>query len=222
MDLMEELRRQAQTVQQEHADQESRRGETRAAVETAMARTFKYFHELLKHLEVVKPANPTSYVIPHVGAFDGLAFQESFIDIRKKREGDVELYDKVHFFIRWGSQVALKLECSNPQQLQRIRDALWTCNVRYAEDEVRVQAAVQRAVFTIPRTIVTDVEVQASHEAGCVVFSTRNLVRLGPEDFKVPAGDAKKEVFDEVGRMLLGQRSNFARYRVFLTPGQKA
>jgi hypothetical protein len=216
MDLMQELRLQAEALQKAQATHEAKREELVAAVETAMARAFKYFHELLKHLEVVKPANPTSYVIPQVGSFEGLTFRESFIDFRKKREADVELYHTVHFFIRWASDANLVVELDSQVQVQRVRDALWTCNVRYSEDEVRSSANPHGITITVPRNIVTDIEIRADHEQSALVFSTRNLMRLGPEDFKVPARDAGKEVFDELGRMLLGQRSNFTKYRTSL------
>lgn len=213
MDLMQELRVQAEALQKAQANNAAKREELGAAVDGAMARLFKYFHELLKHMDVVRPANPTSFVIPTVGTFEGLTFRESFIDFRKKRERNTELYDTVHFFIRWASDENLTVERNNHEQVQRVRDALWTCNVRYSEDELRSGGRLPRMVFTIPRNIVTDLVVQASHDNGTLVIATRNLARLGPEDFTLPAGEASKEVFDDLGRLLLGQRSNFSKFR---------
>lgn len=213
MDLMQELRVQAEALQKQQANRAAQREEAAVAVDGAMARLFKYFHELLKHMEVVRPANPTSFVIPTVGTFESLAFRESFIDFRKKRERNTELYDTVHFFISWGSDDNLTVERNNHEQVQRVRDALWTCNVRYSEDELRTGGRGPRMVFTIPRNIVTDVVVQANHDNGTLVIATRNLSRLGPEDFILPAGEASKEVFDDLGRLLLGHRSNFSKFR---------
>src|SRR5579871_911084 len=221
MDLMQELRLQAEALQKAQANSTAKRAELLAAVDTGMAKAFKYFHELLKHLDIVKPANPTNFVVPHVGAFEGLTFQESFIDFRRKRVGDKDLYDTIHFFIRWASDVDLVVERDAPVLRQRVRDALWTCNVRYSEDEVR-SGGTSRVVFTIPRNIVTDIVVQAEYDQSALLFSTRNLSRLGPEDFRVPAADAGKEVFDELGRMLLGQRTNFQKFRTFASQSQKA
>jgi hypothetical protein len=213
MDLMQELRVQAEALQKQQANRAAKREEVIAAVDGAMARLFKYYHELLKHLEVVRPANPTNFVIPGVGSFEGLTFTESFIDFRKKRDRNIDLYDTVHFFIRWTSDENLTVERNNHAQVQRVRDALWTCNVRYTEDELRILGAAPRMVFTIPRNIVTDLVVQADHDNCALVIATRNLARLGPEDFTLPAREATKEGFDDLGRLLLGQRSNFAKYR---------
>jgi hypothetical protein len=217
MDLMQELRMQAEALQKAQGAREAQRAELLSSMETAMARSFKYFHELLKHLSIVKPANPTSYSIPTVGAFEGLTFRESFIDSRKKREGEADVYDSIHFFVRWASDEHLVIERDSTAQVQRVRDALWTCNVRYTEDQLRPNATLVRIVFTIPRNMVTDVVIRADYDKGALLFSTRNLARLGPEDFRVPAGEATKEVLDDLGRMLLGQRSNFTRYRSYQT-----
>jgi len=221
MDLMQELRMQAEALQKAQSTRDAKRAETLAAVDTAMARSFKYFHELLKHLSIVKPANPTSYEIPSVGSFDGLTFRESFIDSRKKREGEADIYESIHFFIRWASDVNLTIERDSTAQVQRVRDALWTCNVRYTEDQLRPNATLVRIVFTIPRNMVTDVVIRADYDNGTLLFSTRNLARLGPEDFLVPAAEATKDTLDDLGRMLLGQRSNFSKFRTFIASPAK-
>jgi len=222
MDLMQELRLQAEALQKAQDTREAKRAELLTSVDTAMARAFKYFHEMLKHLSIVKPPNPTSYDIPGVGAFEGLTFRESFIDSRKKREGEADLYDSIHFFVRWASDANLVVERDSTAQVQRVRDALWTCNVRYTEDQLRPTATLVRIVFNIPRNMVTDVVIRADHDKGTLLFSTRNLARLGPEDFRVPSGEVTKEVLDDLGRMLLGQRSNFTRFRTFLSEPPKA
>jgi len=221
MDLMEQLRQQAEALKKAQESRKAQHDERLLAVDAAMARIFKYFHEFLKHLDVVKPINPTSYVVPHVGALEGLSFRESFIDHRKTKSYKIEAFDSIHFFIRWGAEPDLRVDSTLPPHAQRVRDALWTCNMRYSEDVVRADGAVQKVVFVIPRTVVTDVDVHADHENSAVVFSTRNLIRLGPEEFRVGVDQCGKETLDDLGRLILGQRSGFARYRTLLVSSQK-
>jgi len=63
--------------------------------------------------------------------------------------------------------------------------------------------------------------IRADYDNGTLLFSTRNLARLGPEDFLVPAAEATKDTLDDLGRMLLGQRSNFSKFRTFIASPAK-
>ena len=45
---------------------------------------------------------------------------------------------------------------------------------------------------------------------------TRNVMRLGADDFQIPAAEVTEAVLEELGRALLGERSTIGRYRTVL------
>jgi hypothetical protein len=219
MGLLDELKREAEAIRQIQAGERVQRDEYLGQAEAAMIRALKYFGELLKQLDVIRPVNPTVYMIPHVGALDGLKLAETFIDSRKKRIGEGEYYDYIRFLVTWSGEPPLFVERDMPLAIQRVRDSLWGHNLRFSEEEVKSAAsATLKAVFTIPRRVVTEVTLRANHEQGTIDVIARNLLRLGPDDFRIPANDVREDVLEEVAQALLGRKSALAPYRTVIGP----
>lgn len=221
MTLLEELKRRAEIIRHAQSSADSRRAENAAVVEAAAARSFRYFFDLLKQLDVIRPVNPTRYTIPHVGALDGLALAETFIDYRKRRIDEVEYHERVFFNITWAGEPDLEVIRDMPVAIVKARDALWEHNLRFAEIESRDAAsAVRRAVFTIPRRIVTEVVIRPNHDEATLDIFARNLLRLGIDDFRLPAAEVTEAALEEFAHALLGDRSGVGRYRTVLDRAQ--
>lgn len=214
MSLLEDLKRRAEIIRHEQQSEDSRRAENAAVVEAAAARAFRYFFELLKQLDVIRPRNPTPFTIPHVGTLEDLALVETFIDYRKKRVEDAEYYERVFFNLTWEAEPELEFVRDMPGAIAKARDVLWEHNIRFREIESRSESSgVRGALFTIPRRIVTDVSIRPNHDDATLDIVARNLLRFGTEEFRVPAAEVNEGVLDELGHALLGSRSQLGRYR---------
>ena len=133
MGLLDDLKKQADLVKTQQILQQNLQGDKVKLVEDKMKQTFQYVHELLKQLAVVKPQSPHVYSIPNVGEFRNLGFAESFIDYRRKRIGDKEYFDTIHFFIKWAGPDTIVIEKDMPPAMQRIRESLWLSQVKFVE-----------------------------------------------------------------------------------------
>ena len=183
-------------------------------VESKMQQTFLYLNDLLKQLAVLKPTNPTAYSIPGVGDLQNLEFGESFIDYRKKKIGDKDHFDVITFFIKWASPGSLTMERDMPAAIQKVRDVLWSFNLKFTEEEIKKPGkGFQKMVFTVPNSITCDITITADHENGRLLVKGKHFLRLGADDLRIPVGDVNEALLEEFAKMLIGQPSVLRKYR---------
>ena len=213
MGLLDDLKKQADIVKTQQSDQQSMRAEHVKLVNERMNKAFQYLNDLLKQLAVLKPVNPTLFYIPGVGEIKGLGFGESFIDFRRKRLDNMDVYDTVSFFIKWTGAAPMSLERDMPASIQKVRDALWAVGIKFTEEEVKNdRGSLVKTRFSVPSVVVTDVTIRSDFESGRLVFATKNLMRLGPEEFIVPATEIDEACLENFAKLLLGQASQFKNY----------
>ncbi len=215
MGLLDDLKKQAELTKSQQISAQSIRGETDKVVEGKMKQTFQYVHELLKQLSVLKPVNPLNFLIPSVTELKDLQFLDSFIDNRKKRIDDVEVIDYISFYIKWGSTAKINLDCDMPAPAQKIREGLTQNGVKFAEEELRSpRGTIAGWRFAVDQAITTDVKIRADHNQPRLLIGVRNLVRLGSDEFVVPAHDVDDAWLEEFAKTLLGHPSTLRKYKV--------
>jgi hypothetical protein len=219
MGLLDDLKRQAEHVKTQQLSQQSLRADAQRLVEEKMAQAFHYLNDLLKQLAVLKPGNEVVFSIPGIGDFKDLQFEESFIDYRKKRVNDRELFDLVSFYIRWGSPAKIAIERDMPAAAVKVREVLFTNGIKFTEEEVKnARYVVTGWKFAIESGIVTDIKIQADSDEGRLFVKAKNLMRLGPDDFVVPAGDVDEAWLEDFAMTLLGKPGSFRKYRAAVAP----
>ena len=220
MGLLDDLKKQADLVKTQQILHQNLQGDRLKLVEDKMKQTFQYVHELLKQLGIVKPTSPLVYSIPGVTDFRNLAFAESFIDYRKKRIGDKEYFDTVHFFIKWAGPDTFVAERDMPPAMQRIREQLWLSKVKFIEEEKKnAKGFVVGAKFIVPAAVLTDIIIKADHEQGKLHFQTTHMFGLGVEYISVPAAEVNDGMLDDLAKALIGQPNDVRKYRVAGAPG---
>jgi hypothetical protein len=220
MGLLDDLKKQADLVKTQQILQQNLQGDKLKLVEDKMKQTFQYVHELLKQLGIVKPTSPLVYAIPSVTEFKNLVFAESFIDYRKKRIGDKEYFDTIHFFIKWAGPDTFVAERDMPPAMQRIREQLWLSKVKFIEEEKKnAKGFVVGAKFIVPAAVLTDIIIKADHEQGRLHFQTTHMFGLGVEYLSVPGAEIGEAMLDDLAKALIGQPSDIRKYRVAGAPG---
>jgi hypothetical protein len=214
MGLLDDLKKKAEMVSSQQLSQKTLTADAARLVEGKMKQTFLYVHDLLKQLAVLKPRNPAVFSVPRVGDLKDLKFASSFIDYRKKKYGDDDYYDTVSFHIRWQGDSDIVIDSDMPGTVSRIRDAVWRYKLKFTEEEKRNdRGSVVSTRFVVQKVIVCDMVVKADSERGRLVFSAGNLNHLGEDTFDVPAEDIGEPVLEALARMLLGEPSEFRKYR---------
>ena len=215
MGLLDDLKKQAELVRTQQILQQNVQADKIKLVEEKMKQTFQYVNELLKQLAVVKPANPLMFSISGVSNLVGLALADSFIDYRRKRIGDKEYYDTIHFFIKWASGNTVTINCDDSTTAQKSRDALWASKVKFTEEEKKnTRGILVGAKFTFPAAIVADVTVTADHEQGSLSVQAKNLFGVGVEQLIIPAPEVSEELLEDFAKALIGQKSNIVKFKV--------
>jgi hypothetical protein len=218
MGLLDDLKRQADMARTHDSLQRSLREENVRAVDEAMHRTFLYLLELFKQLAILKPVNPTVYSLAGIGELKSLGYADAFVDARKTRLAEREVYDYIDFWLKWSTPGNLVVERDMPLTIAKVRDMLWAYNIKFTEEEKRnEQRSLLKVIFTIPKTLVVDFTLKADHENRKLLFYGKNALRLGMDDFAVPADEMTEPVIEELAKVLICQPSEFTRkYRTVL------
>jgi len=217
MGLLDDLKRQADMVRTHDSLQRSNLQDNVRVVDEAMHKTFHYLLELFKQLGILKPANPTVYAITGVGELRGLTYVDGFVDPRKKKFAERDVYDYIDFYVKWSAPKNLVVMRDMPQTIAKVRDMLWATNIKFTEVETKsAYGTVAKVEFTIPAAVTVNFTVKADHEGRRLLFLGKNALRLGIDDFAVPADDLSEAVLEELAKVLIGQKSDFHRYRAVL------
>jgi hypothetical protein len=217
MGLLDDLKRQADMVRTHDSLQRSNLQDNVRVVEEAMHRTFHYLLELFKQLGILRPATPCAYEIPGVGDLRGLTYADGFVDPRKKKYAEREVYDYMDFYVKWAAPSTMTIERDMPHTIAKIRETLFKSNIKFTEVETKsAYNSILKCVFTIPAALTVNFTVKADHEGRRLLFYAKNVLRLGTDDFSVPADELSEAVLEELAKMLIGQKSDFLRYRAVL------
>jgi hypothetical protein len=218
MGLLDDLKRQADLVRTHDSLQRSNLQDNVRVVDEAMHRAFLYLLELFKQLEVLKPANPVAYDIEGVGPLKDLKYVAGFVDPRKRKFAERDIYDYMDFHVKWASPQSLVVERDMPSTIKKVRDMLWAANIKAVEVETKTSyGSLGKVKFTIPVAVTVNFTLKADVEGRRLLFYGKNVLRLADDDFAVPADELTDQLLEELAKLLLGQRNNtFMRYRAAL------
>jgi hypothetical protein len=221
MGLLDDLKKQAELLKTQQLSDQSRSENNLRLVEEKMRMSFGYLNDLLKQLAVLKPVNQLVFSFPGLGDFKDLGFADSFIDYRRTRINSREYFDRISFYIKWGTGQTFTIDRDMPAAALKVRDALSSYRLKYQEEEVRGQrgtAAMWR--FTVQSNIVTDIVIKADHENGALVITGNNVERLGSDAFAIPAADIDDALLEAFAKILLGKPGGFRKYRTVIAPSR--
>lgn len=217
MGLLDDLKKQADQVRSQETLQRAASAANLEAVEAAMGRTFHYFLELLKQLAVIKPANGLVFSVPGLGEFANLGYHEGSIDYRKKTINDRDYYDRLELYVKWAKPDNLVIERDMPATIKKVSDQLWAVNLKFSEEVIKnAKGSLVKTRFVVPANIRAELSIHADHMGGKLLIYGRNILRLGPDDFALPAGEVTESVLEELAALLIGQQSEFRRFRTVL------
>ena len=219
MGLLDDLKKQAAGVRSNDEAERETRQQNAQVVEDAMQRAFRYLHDLLEQLKIIKPVNPVVYRLPGVGEFRDLAMGESFVSSRTRPLLDHDYLHRIDFYIVWSLGDDLVIERDIPPAAEKVRDLLWRSNMKFIETATRNDAGAALVTrFLIPQAINMAITLRADYDERRVIVLAKNVLRMGNDEFAVSAQELVEPVLEDMARMLIGQQSGFRRYRIVLSP----
>ena len=125
------------------------------------------------------------------------------------------MYDLIQIYLKWGSPATkVTLDRDMPATAQKVRDALFASGIKFVEDEIMsARSSITGWKFGIESALVTDILIKPDLDQGRLMFRAKNLLRLGIDDFAVPAPEMSEGVLEEFAKTLLGHPSAFQKYR---------
>lgn len=207
--LLDMLRQQAVSKQQEEAQEKAKRNAFGAEVDKALKRIFSYLNELSQQLNIVKPPIARQYVLQESIMLADLLWHEGSADYRSQSQSANALVETVNCSWQLKGRKTL-IFSRDGANYERMRTLLFDYGLPFSCEEVRnAKRQVERAEFIVRNEINVSLRWQADFDKGEIVVETRNLERFGPMRYTIPYQAVDQPLLEAFGRLMLGQPNNF-------------
>lgn len=217
MGLLDDLKKQAAEVRSQQVDEGEVRRQNIRQVDQKMRQTFQYLNDLFKQLAILKPETGETVFISGIGQVGGMKFADSFIDYRTKRVDEVDYFDYINFYLRWQRPDKLVFESDMLGTVAKVRDTLTEMRFKFTEESVKNERGHAAVRLSADLGKVANITIKAASAEGKLLFEANNLTGPGMMRYTVPATAVDEALLESFAQLLLGQRSDFTKYR--LAPG---
>ncbi len=207
--LLEQLKVQAAKRQQEMTHQQTQRNSVNEFLDQALKQLFAYTHDLFQQLNIIKPPVPRCYSIGEVLSVDGFAWVEGFADYRNTPQAFGSMVELVSMSYQMRAPGHVTIE-RDGAWVERFRAQLFDYGLQFTCKEFKNERRyVERAEFQITPQLSVNARWRADFEQGNIVLDTRNLERLGSVPYVIRPQAMDQALFEEFGRLMLGQPNRF-------------
>lgn len=208
--LLERLKQEAQSLQETTTQVNAQNALRAALINDGLGAAYRYLDDLVKQLNIIKPAIPKEFVFPGNIVFAGMAWIEGAADFRKELTATEDRrFDNVSARFRIAAQKSIVVERENPK-IEPLRKALHDYGVAFEiVERMNGYNIAEHARFTIPCQIKAGFLVKADYAAGNLLLRTRNIDRFGMMEFRLRPEDLNHETLDELTKLFLGEKSRF-------------
>lgn len=208
--LLARLKQQAQSLQQGD-EQRGAEHEARAqSLSASLGAAFHYLDDLVKQLNIIKPAIPKEFIFPGNIVFAGMSWVEGAADFRMVPSAtDDRRYESLtaRFRIAAPQQIVVERDTMGVEPLRKL---LHDYNIVFAvEEKQNARNQIERARFTFPCEIKAGFIIKADYAAGNLLLRTRNVDRFGMMEFRLQADDLNQATLDELTKLFLGEKNRF-------------
>jgi hypothetical protein len=209
LSLLDQLRQQAEIRQHQENQATAERTAANEAIDRGLKQLFFYLHDLVQQLNILKPQIPRTYPLVDQQTLGPLAWREGFADYRTQSQAAGALVEQVSFSYGLTGSGELVIERDGPVA-ERFRSLLFDYGLQFTCKEFRnARRYVERAEFQVQSELSVSTRWRADFASGSIVLETRNLERLGSLSYAVRPQAVDQALFEEFGRLVLGQPNRF-------------
>ena len=215
MGFLDQLKTQAQALQEKRATEGERLELLATETERACRLLSSYLDDLARQLSVIQPAAP-ALSLDGKTPWPPMKLVDFRADARRKRLRDREVFD----YIGMGWRVVPKaggvttgvVSVNFPIEMRKVEERLMMGPVKHDRREVRdpaknnVLREVRYEYLTETRGTVT---ATADHDRGQIHFRLLNTAGFEVVQTTWPAARIQQDLLDELARRIVGQSSNF-------------
>lgn len=212
MGFLDELKQKAEQTKHERGEAAGTAHENTYLVNEKLDRIFHYFRELSEQLAVIEPPTPLVFPLQGIGDISGLKLGNFYPDYRRKKQGNdfSDLIDYVTLTFTYASPQKFVFDRQEPWQVERLREYLGRYAFKFElEEKKNAQSLIETVTFTIPWEVRALVHVRGDTANRRIIFITRNVERLGEQEFVFSVEKVDEAVLDEFARFMMGQPNRF-------------
>lgn len=214
MSYLQQLKRQAQSLQSHQGEQLEGLAANTQATEVACSRVWSYFSELARQLNVIEPAS-TQMGLDKRSMWPHMKQTGFRFDARKKMLRDKEVFD--YLAIGWqilpraGEVRRAAVSVNFPPDLERVQSRLTAGHVVYERTEQRhpESNALLAIVFEYELAARASVLVTADHDNARLQFRLACVNGMEIVQHTVPAAQVDTRLLDELARLIVGEVAQF-------------
>ena len=214
MSFLNQLKSQANALQQQQGVDLVRLEANAKATESACKTAWLYLSDLVRQLNVIAPVGPR-LSLDGKTQWPAMKLVSFSADSRKKKLRDQDVFD--YIAIGWrivpamGLPVGGSVSANFPPDLQRIESRLTAGNVQH--ERVNVRHPEKNTLKEIRFDYVTEsrgsVTISADHDEGCLAFRLTCLSGFQIVNASFPANQISGTLLDELAKLMVGEVSTF-------------
>lgn len=213
MGLLDDLKKEAETLKNQEAVRTQSLKSNAIQVDQALRTIFKYMNELFRQLNVVKPACARAYELLTVGKIEGLTQSDYRIEYRTSQRNNSEHYEELTITFRRSKPDAMTIK-REAEHIERFRNLLWQNNMRFTSEPVRNdRRVITHEFFTVNNEVICGADIVADYEEGVIRFKLKNVEDFGPSIYTLEPSSVTDKSLEELAKMFIGQaETNFEQY----------
>lgn len=207
--LLSQLRQQAETLIQETTCRTKAQERDVLRMDECLRQLFDYVNDLVQQLNVIRPTISRTYTLFGSIRFSDLAWQRGFADYRTYRERAGVAIESVMMSFNLKATRELQIE-RDAAAIESLRKMLYDSGVVFrCEETLNQRRMVEKATFFLAPEIRATLRWVADPVNGVIVLETRNFERFGDQRYFQAPESFDPAMFEEFGRLLLGQPNRF-------------
>ena len=212
VNLLDRLKQQAAEKLASEAKKTGLGEEQRRTISNALSDTFSYLREFTNQVNTLKPDFPTRHFIGDQVRFDGLAWKEGFPDFRLVPGAtDNRTFERVSLRYILARKEAIVIEREHPQIELFARTLSDHGLVATTQDFKNNLGRTVRTRFEIKPEVICSLVFVADYTTGSIRLSTRNVQRLGLEEYGIPLDALTNATMEDLALLVLGASKQFVQ-----------
>ena len=211
MSFLDDLKKQAGSLQARQDDGDRTLGRNTQLVEAAAQATRLYLMELAAQLEVIRPAPPVRYALDRRVVLERLPRADFRFDARRKILREQEVLDYVFIACTVKSDRAVQIGKDFVNEIEGLERRLEQAVITFERQPLR--QAENGKLIEMRYAFVADVQVSTrvicQHDRGTLEFALRNLDGLETVDCEFAAHQVNQARLDELARWWVGEPNRF-------------
>lgn len=212
VNLLDRLKQQAAEKLASEAKQTGLGEEQRRTISNALSDTFSYLREFTNQVNTLKPDFPTRHFIGDQVKFDGLTWKEGFPDFRLVPGAtDNRTFERVSLRYVLARKEAIVVEREHPQIELFARTLSDHGLVAATQDFKNNLGRTVRTRFEIKPEVICSLVFVADYTTGSIRLTTRNVQRLGLEEYGIPLDALTNATMEDLALLVLGASKQFVQ-----------